>query len=77
MTDNTHEVTKTFRGAMIYDLMVASVHEEDPIIMGYCCIRLDRYMEALEKALDADTLAALQAEHSTKYKSPTEIAEEE
>lgn len=77
MTDNTHEATKTIRGAMIYDLMSASVLEEGPIIIGYCCVRLDRYMEALEKALDADTLAALQAEHSAKYKSPTEIAEEE
>lgn len=75
MTDNTHEVTKTFRGAMVHDLMAATIQEEDPIVIGYCCVRLDRYMEALEKALDADTLAALQAEHSAKYKSPTEIAE--
>jgi hypothetical protein len=63
---------------MIHDLMKASVQREHVVVIGYAALRLDRYVEALEKKVEElagpGVLTRVKGEHHAKYRGIEEFA---
>ena len=73
--DNNQHPRDTFRGRLIeacvaagYDLSRTRKDDLDPaVVAGFMAMRLDRYVEMLERLVNGEDLARVQALVTTKY----------